>query len=265
MANTMRTLVLGTARFLGTAITRRLADSGGHVTALVGGIDPESEFFTSGLPQRVHTTGGRAADAARLRQIVAQHEIDLIVQCDTGEFPEQTHSITKCVLSAAATSERRPAVLVPLRREEAACRPRFESVPALGLRAAFVQLPELFGTGELDLSRWAAAQFARAALDWPLTPPMRHFGVLHVDRAAAAILEAFDTCTDANASGHWLTVDSEGTSRELLAALRDEVGPRLYGGAAPMQDIVPHVLEWYRARADRWREILQPTAFRAAA
>lgn len=251
-ASTRRAFVLGAAGFLGSAVVRRLLADGWSVTGLVRQETRTSEFFNTGLWARVGIVHGCIEDTVRLRQLIALHEADTIFQCAGGESIHYTHTLTRSVLSTTAALKRPPGVVIPLRAEDLAFQPRFQSMPDSPLRVAFVRLPSLFGPGSYRQVGWIASNFLRAARGETLAPPSQNSSCLYVTTAAEALVAA-SRQIPLSLSGVWVDVPPSATSRELLAAIRTETGPRIVTSLA-LQNQVSETYQWYRERMSHFGE-----------
>jgi NAD(P)-dependent dehydrogenase (short-subunit alcohol dehydrogenase family) len=247
--------VLGAAGFLGTATVQALLDRGTKVTCLLRGQPGDSEFAFRRLFEKANVAQGYIQDAVRLRQIITLHEVDVIFQCAAGATISETHSLTRAAIDVAARSERQPPVIVPLRDAEASARVKYQAFGPSRSNVAFVRLPDLFGTGARNVERWPHSLFADAVLGRPLSPPPRQVGVCDVAVAASALADAAMTLSKPfPATGHWIDVPPQATSRELLNAVKDELGPRLFGESSSLQESVRTTLAWYRSNAARWSD-----------
>jgi hypothetical protein len=202
---------------------------------------------------KVSVVYGSVEDATRLRQFIALHEVDVVLQCAAGATVSETHSLTHSAIDAAARSDRQPPVIVPLRAAETSTRVKYQAFGPSRSNVAFVQLPDLFGPGPADFSRWPHSLFVRAAQERPLEQPPRMVGVCDVAAAAAALVDVWQTASRPYpATGHWIEVPAQATSRELLHAVRDEQGPRIFGESGSLQESVRATLAWYRSNAAQW-------------
>jgi CDP-glucose 4,6-dehydratase len=71
-------LVTGATGIVGSALTAMLVDRGANVVALVRDSDPRSEFFRSGVAQRVRVVSGRLEDFQTLERAINEHEVDTV-------------------------------------------------------------------------------------------------------------------------------------------------------------------------------------------
>jgi CDP-glucose 4,6-dehydratase len=73
-----RVLVTGATGIVGSALTRRLLDTGAYVVVLVRDWDPQSELVRTGDIQRTSVVNGRLEDYASIERAINEHEIETV-------------------------------------------------------------------------------------------------------------------------------------------------------------------------------------------
>lgn len=73
-----RTLVTGCTGLLGSWLTRRLVESGAETVCLVRDWVPQSEFFSSGMLDKVRVVRGDLCDLELMERVLAEYEIDTV-------------------------------------------------------------------------------------------------------------------------------------------------------------------------------------------
>ena len=71
-------LVTGATGIVGSALTRRLLDTGAYVVVLVRDWDPQSELVRTGDIQRTSVVNGRLEDYGSIERAINEHEIDTV-------------------------------------------------------------------------------------------------------------------------------------------------------------------------------------------
>jgi CDP-glucose 4,6-dehydratase len=73
-----RVLVTGATGIVGSALTRRLLDTGAYVVVLVRDWDPQSELVRTGDIQRTSVVNGRLEDYGSIERAINEHEIETV-------------------------------------------------------------------------------------------------------------------------------------------------------------------------------------------
>jgi CDP-glucose 4,6-dehydratase len=233
-------LVTGAGGFIGSWLTRRLADEGAHVVALLADLDPRSEFVRSELGARVTVVHGVLEDPDVVARAVVGHEIDTVFHLGAqtivgaafrdpvGTFEANIRG-TYLLLDACRQAGTRPRVIVASSDKaygEVGDLPYSESTPlhgvqpyevsksctdllaqsyaaTYGLPVAVARCGNVYGGGDLNWSRIVPGTI-RSLVDGD-TPLIRSDGTfvrdyLHVDDVVDAYL-ALAAWLDAGAPG----------------------------------------------------------------